>query len=247
MNILIWIGIALVVLALFIFPGIRKKLKVLVGGFLNVFVEDAAKTPEGANAVFSQAIEEVQTKYNQASDMLNKLSGELKHAQDRAESLAKEIQSAEASCERLVQAGQMRDAEIYASKRSELIAEMEQKKECIKRLQPMVAEATQIHDACGKRLRELQRKQKETVNKLKMNSQLKDMYDDLDSLRKDSATDKMLGAVLDGSKDLQMEVDGARVVYENKASTKLARAEQKAEELKNDEYLENLKKKYGGK
>ena len=44
------------VLALIIFPGVRGKLKVLVGGFLNIFVEDIAKTPEGAKAVFQQAI-----------------------------------------------------------------------------------------------------------------------------------------------------------------------------------------------
>jgi hypothetical protein len=31
------------VLALIIFPGVRGKLKVLVGGFLNIFVEDIAK------------------------------------------------------------------------------------------------------------------------------------------------------------------------------------------------------------
>ena len=30
------------VLALIIFPGVRGKLKVLVGGFLNIFVEDIA-------------------------------------------------------------------------------------------------------------------------------------------------------------------------------------------------------------
>lgn len=55
------------VLALIIFPGVRGKLKVLVGGFLNIFVEDIAKTPEGAKAVFQQAIEEVQERYNKAS------------------------------------------------------------------------------------------------------------------------------------------------------------------------------------
>ena len=74
-----------------------------------------------------------------------------------------------------------------------------------------------------------------------------DLLGDLDELKKDTATAKMLDAVMDGSKDLQKEVDGARVVHENRASTKIARAEQKAAQLKSDEYLESLKKKYGGK
>jgi len=239
--------IVVVLLALIIFPEFRKKLKVLVGGFLNVFVEDAAKTPEGANAVFNQAIEEMQDKYNRAANTLNKLSGELKHAEAAVDSITKEIKEVEATCERLVKAGQLNDAEVYASRRAELITELEQKKECIVRLKPMVADATQIYDTLGKKLRELKRNKKETVEKLKMNGQLKDLLGDLDELKKDTATAKMLDAVMDGSKDLQKEVDGARVVHENRASTKIARAEQKAAQLKSDEYLESLKKKYGGK
>lgn len=56
MGIVIGAVAVVFVLALIIFPGVRGKLKVLVGGFLNIFVEDIAKTPEGAKAVFQQAI-----------------------------------------------------------------------------------------------------------------------------------------------------------------------------------------------
>lgn len=246
MKIIIVVILAVVLLAFIIFPEFRNKLKVLVGGFLNVFVEDAAKTPEGANAVFNQAIEEMQDKYNRAANTLNKLSGELKHAEVAVENISKEIKDVEATCERLVKANQMKEAEVYAARRTELVTELEQKHECIARLKPMVADATQIHDAVGRKLRELKRSRKETVDKLKMNGQLKDLLGDLDELKKDTATSKMLDAVMDGSKDLQKEVDGARVVHENRTSTKIANAEQKADKLKNDEYLESLKKKYGG-
>lgn len=237
----------LIVLALIIFPEFRKKLGVLVSGLLNVFVEDAAKTPEGAAAVYTQAIDEVQDKYNKAANTLNKLSGELKHAEDAVAKITKEIHDVEATCERLVKSNQIADAEIYASRRAELLSDLEQKKECIARLKPMVADAKQIYEACGKKLRDLKRQKKETVEKMKMNVQLKDLLGDLDELKKDTATAKMLEAVKDGSSDLQKEVDGARVVHDNRASTKFARAEQKAAQLKSDEYLESLKKKYGGK
>lgn len=237
----------LILLALIVFPGFRKKLKVLISGALNVFVEDAAKTPEGAAAVFSQAIDEMQDKYNRAADTLNKLSGELKHAETDVVRITKEIRETEAACEQLVKAGKMHDAEIYASRRAELVSELDRKKECIARLKPMVAEATQIHDSYGKKLRDLKRTSKETVEKLKMNGQLKDLLGDLDELKRDSATSKMLDAVMNGSTDLQKEVDGARVVHENRTSTKIARAEQSAAKAQNDAYLEELKKKYGGK
>lgn len=48
MGVVIGVAAVVFVLALIVFPGVRGKLKVLVGGFLNIFVEDMAKTPEGA-------------------------------------------------------------------------------------------------------------------------------------------------------------------------------------------------------
>lgn len=246
MKFIITLIIVLVVLALIIFPEFRKKLGVLVGGFLNIFVEDAAKTPEGAEAIFSQAIEQVQDQYNKSADTLNRLSGELIHAKNAVNKLNHSIKDTEATCERLVKAGNMRDAEIYSSKRIELMNELKQKQDQITKLEPMVNEATQIHDACGKKLLELKRTKKETIEKMKMNAQMKDLLGDLDELKKDTATAKMLDVVMDSSNDLQKEVDGARVVHENKTSTKIAKAEQNAAQLRSDEYLESLKKKYNG-
>lgn len=247
MKLTLSVVLALIVLALIIFPDFRKKLKVLVSGFLNVFVEDAAKTPEGAEAVFNQAIDEVQKNYNKAASTFNKLSGELKGAENDITRLTKELHDVEASCERLVKSGQYSDAEVYSARRSEILTEIEQKKECVEKLKPMVADASQIYDACGKKLKDLKRTKKETIAKLQMNGQLKDLYGDLDELRKETTTSKMLDAIMDGSKELQKEVEGARVVHENRASTKIARAEQKAAQMRGDEYLESLKKKYGGK
>ena len=48
MGIVIGAVAVVFVLALIIFPGVRGKLKVLVGGFLNIFVEDIANTLDGA-------------------------------------------------------------------------------------------------------------------------------------------------------------------------------------------------------
>lgn len=244
MKIILGIVFAVIILALVLFPEVRKKLKVLVGGFLNLFVEDAAKTPEGAEAVFTQAIEELREKYNRADSTLNKLAGELKHAEDDALMLENKIKAVEGTCERLAKSGNMKEAGVYAEQRSELLTELDQKRECIERLKPMVDDATQIHDALGKKLRETQRKKKEIINGMRMNDQLKDILGDLDELKKDTATKKLLDSVMEGSSDLKKEVDGARIVHENRTSTKVERAEQKAKQVANDEYLESLKKKY---
>lgn len=97
MGIVIGAVAVVFVLALIIFPGVRGKLKVLVGGFLNIFVEDIAKTPEGAKAVFQQAIEEVQERYNKAGDTLNRFVGEQSSVQKNLNKLYGELKDVESN------------------------------------------------------------------------------------------------------------------------------------------------------
>ena len=244
MKMVIWIVLGLFAVALILFPEFRQKLMVLGRGFTNMFVEDIAKTPEGAEAVFTEAINEAQEQYNKASTTYNKLHGRHQRLKDDVARLNIEINKAEEACEALAKRGEVDDARVYAKRRAELLSEKNMKMSAIERLTPMVADAKQIHDEYGKKLNELRRKKKETVNQMKMNVQMKDLLGDLDELRKDSATDKMLDAVMNGSNDLMEEVSGARAVHENKASTKIARAEQKAANVQTDEYLQNLLNKY---
>ena len=117
MGIVIGAVAVVFVLALIIFPGVRGKLKVLVGGFLNIFVEDIAKTPEGAKAVFQQAIEEVQERYNKAGDTLNRFVGEQSSVQKNLNKLYGELKDVESKCESLVRSGNMADAAIFSTRR----------------------------------------------------------------------------------------------------------------------------------
>lgn len=244
MKMIICIILGLFVAALIIFPEFRKKLMVLGRGFTSMFVEDIAKTPEGAEAVFTEAIREAQDQYNKASTTYNKLHGRHQRLEDDVARLNIEIKKAEDACEALAKRGEVSDARVYAERRAELMSEKKMKMSAIDKLAPMVVDAKQIHDEYGKKLNELKRKKKETVSQMKMNVQMKDLLGDLDELRKDSATDKMLDAVMNGSNDLMEEVSGARAVHDNKASTKIARAEQKAANVQTDEYLQNLLNKY---
>lgn len=235
-----------VVLALIIFPGVRKKIKVLVGGFLNIFVEDIAKTPEGAKAVFQQAIEEVQERYNKAGDTLNRFVGEQTSTQRVLNRLSDELKEVERKCEALVRSGNMGDAEVFASRREEILIEIEQKKGFLKELEPMVREAKTVYEAYDKKLRELKKQSRMTVEEMKLRGNMKDLLGDLDDLRRDSPTDKLLGSVRDGAETLRKEVDGAVVVHANRTSTKIAAAEKNASKSQSDAYLQSLAEKYHG-
>ena len=135
------------ILALIIFPGVRDKLKVLVGGFLNIFVEDMAKTPEGAKAVFQQAIEEVQERYNKAGDTLNRFVGEMSSVQKAITTLQADLKNVEGKCEALVKARNMQDAAVYSARREEILFEIQQKQSYLQELAPMVQEAKTVYEA----------------------------------------------------------------------------------------------------
>lgn len=235
------------ILALIIFPGVRDKLKVLVGGFLNIFVEDMAKTPEGAKAVFQQAIEEVQERYNKAGDTLNRFVGEMSSVQKAIASLQTELKNVEGKCEALVKARNMQDAAVYSARREEILFEIQQKQGYLNELTPMVQEAKTVYEAYDKKLRELKKQSRMTVEELKLRGNMKDLLGDLDELRRDSATDKLLGAVHEGAEDLRKEVDGAIVVHASRSSTKMSVAEKNAAKAQSDAYLESLAAKYGTK
>ena len=236
-----------VVLALIIFPGFRKKLKVLVGGFLNVFVEDVAKTPEGAKAVFQQAIEEMQDRYNKAGETLNRFVGEQSHVQKDILRLREELKSVESKCESLVRAGNMADAAVFSARREEIMFEINQKDGYLRELVPMVKEAQTVYEAYDKKLRELKKQSRMTVEEMKLRGNMKDLLGDLDELRRDSATDKLLGTIRDGAEDLRKEVDGAMVVHASRTSTKMSMAEKNAARAQSDAYLQSLAEKYGGR
>lgn len=68
--------------SLILFPSFRQQLKALAGGFLQVFVQDTAKTPDGARAIYAQKIDEMTEKYTDACNTLRDLTGKLKTIQD---------------------------------------------------------------------------------------------------------------------------------------------------------------------
>ncbi|MCM1214158.1 MAG: hypothetical protein NC548_06510 [Lachnospiraceae bacterium] len=236
--------VILLVAALVLFPSFRNGLKVLVGGALGIFVQDLAKTPDGARAVYQQKIDEAQEEYNKVSRVLNRFAGELEgKLRDKAR-LCKDIQDAERKCEDCIRTGNDRQAAIFSQQRAQLLADLDSVEAYIQQLQPMVAEAKGAHEMYAKKLEQLKVEAKKTVNEMQLNQSMQSLLADLDELRADSATDKLLSAVREGADDLRKETRGGMVVHQNRLSTQVAQAEATAARVQSDAYLESLKAKY---
>lgn len=240
------LGIIVIVLAgVFIFGG--SKLRVLLKGFVGLFVEDLAKTPEGASAVYNQAIEKSQNDYNTAHNTLQKVAGQLDSSKKSIETTKIKLQKTEEKCEAFVKDGQFDKAELFAQQRNDLLEELELHERAVKELEPIFEEAKRISNYLEQKLTKLKKDKVRVINDLKLNKQLKNMYDDMDELKNTTNVDKLLDSVKEGMKDSREKATGAKIVHENKLSTKVSKADEDAKQLVNNDYIEELKRKYKNK
>lgn len=219
---------------------------VLIKGFIGLFVKNVAQTPEGAEAIYQEAIEQTQDRYNEASDAVNRISGQLDTAKRNLAGAQARLKECEQKCQQFVVAGKDEQAAIYAEERELILEEVDHFKITMGELEPLRREAEQILQFQEKELKRLKLEQKTVVDNLRRNIQVKEMYDTMDSLKRGSNLDKMMGYVKDGAQEKREMAVGARVVHESKVSTKIQKADAEARQMGGNSYLESLKSKYRG-
>jgi phage shock protein A len=239
-NIIIIVAIVLVVLIFALFPEARSLFK----GFTRLFIKDMATTPEGAEAIYGEKIEQAQDAYNKADNAYKVAAGKLSNAQKDMKNLKARIEKVEAECESLVKANKIDLARLKAEEREEVAADIRRYSELIKAYEDAANTAKEAQEMCEKNLRKLKRESKEVVENMKVKKQLQEVYDDMDELKNVTATDKLLDSVRDKNRDLDAIVEGSKVVHNNKMSTKLAKAEAEAKKTSSNDYLDGLMKKY---
>ena len=240
MHLIIEIAVFIFVLLLILFPEFRALLK----GFARVFIKDMATTPEGAEAIYGEKIDEAQDAYSKADNAYRIAAGKLSNAKKDMETLKTRLTKVEAECETFVKNGKIDMAQLKSEEREEIISDIERLSQLIKAFEVATAQAKEAQEMCEKRLRKLKRESKEVVENMIVKNQLKEVYDDMDELKNVTATDKLLDSVREKNKDLDAVVEGSKVIHESRLSTRLQKAEAEAKKLQTNDYLESLKKKY---
>lgn len=243
-NVIIGAFVFLLILSFFMFSKQWKGLLIIFGGLFSSLVQDTAKTPEGARAIFNKGIEEAQTSYNKAKDILKNRAGELNILNDDLKNIQYEISEIEKKCEKLVKSGHIDEANALAEDREEKMIDLQMIKEKIRRVEPVVAEAEKTCKLRQEQLKTLKANSKNYIASIEMDKETEDMYDDLDELRKETTTDKLLEAVENEYIERRQKAIGAKVVYENRVETKRQKAIETANKLTSNSYIEELQKKY---
>lgn len=243
MDIFIYAGIFLVVVALIL----SGKLRVLISGFFGLFIQDVAKTPEGAAAVYNEAIAKATNDYAKANNMLQRVSGELKSAEDEKKSSENKLKLTQEKCERFAQNDEWEKVKLFSAEVSDLTESIADLEETIKNLKAACEESKMINTAYENKLTKLKSEKNKTIDGLRRNNQLKAVYDDMNELKSSTDIDKLLGSVKEGLEESKKMATGAGVVHNNRTSTKIAKADEDDKSLKADEYVNELKAKYAKK
>ena len=239
-KLIVILVIAVIILIFILFPEART----LFSGITRLFIKDMATTPEGAEAIYGEKIDQAQDAYNKADNAYKVAAGKLSNAQKDMKNLKTKLEKVESECESLVKANKIELAQLKADEREEIMADIKRYSELVKAYEDAANTAKEAQEMCEKNLRKLKRESKEVVENMKVKKQLQEVYDDMDELKNVTATDKLLDSVRDKNKDLDAIVEGSKVVHNNKMSTKLAKAEVEAKKNSSNDYLDSLKKKY---
>lgn len=239
-KLIVILVVAVIILIFILFPEART----LFSGITKLFIKDMATTPEGAEAIYGEKIDQAQDAYNKADNAYKVAAGKLSNAKKDMKNLKAKLVKVESECESLVEANKIELAQLKADEREEIMADINRYSELVKAYEDAANTAKEAQEMCEKNLRKLKRESKEVVENMKVKKQLQEVYDDMDELKNVTATDKLLDSVRDKNKDLDAIVEGSKVVHNNKMSTKLAKAEAEAKKNSSNDYLDSLKKKY---
>ena len=114
------VAVVVIVLILILFPEARK----LLSGFTRLFIKDMATTPEGAEAIYEEKIDQAQESYNKADNAYKIAAGKLSNAQKDLDRKRKRLINVEAECESLVKTNQIELAQLKADEREEILSDI---------------------------------------------------------------------------------------------------------------------------
>ena len=220
------------------------KTRILIKGFLSMFVDDIAKTPEGVRAIYQEKIDEISKTYNIAHDNYKKLTGD-KEILER--SLNQDIKT-KAEYDEKIQflinvKNDYESAKLYATKGSELESRINNKMEELKKYDVLIEESKSSYELISKTLRDLKEEQQEQVRRMETSKQMEKVYDSINNVNLNTNTDKLLQSARKTVETSESKALGSKVLHEENIDTKIERLDKELSSLSSDDYIAKLMNK----
>ena len=236
-TILCIVGVCVVIMLLV--PRGRALLK----GFLGLFIEDIAKTPDGIRAIYQEKINELSKSYNIAHDNYKKLVGDKEVLERSLEENIRDKKDYDAKILYLINVKHDEEsAKLYATKASELATKINNKKEELKKYEILIKEAKDTYDLLNKTLNDLKTEQEEQIRRLETSKQMEKVYDSIEKTNLNTSNDKLLQSARKAVNESESKALGAKTIHENNIDTRLEKLDNELNTLSTDEYISSLLK-----
>lgn len=242
-KLLIILAVVAFGLILLFFPESR----VLVTGLLGFFFENIASTPDGAASIYNQKIKDATESYNDALNTHRQAKGQLMSAHDELVSLQEELKQVEKKCENLASRGDKESLMVMAQKRQSIAERIRDLQQAYDKYVELEKNTKEIFDLAQANLEDLKNEKNNTVKRMKDNENIKNLYDQVDRIKGNSASDRLLDSIRDKDKELNEIAMGAQAIHKEKLSTKLQIAEKHSDNLETMDYVNSLLNKYDKK
>ena len=234
------VTVGVIALVMVLFPEARA----LGRGFVKLFIKDMASTPEGAEAIYTEKISELQKTYNEASDSYRMVAGEYEHSKKDLQELQNRLTLVERQCEALMRNGNEEHAIVKAQERQEIIEDISRVSSMMDKYEAAMKEAKVISETCERQLIDMKKEMKDTIQEMKDNKRISEVYQKMDKLRADSGTDRMISAIHEKNEELSKMASGSKAVYQNSTAAKVQAVEKDVRRMESDAYLASLRAKY---
>lgn len=239
--------VVVVVLVIIFALLISGKLRALGKAFFNLFVEDLAATPEGADALYRQKEEETEEKFRNADNVYKKIAGQRVRCKNELDSLKEQLKRIEQQCERLAKANDEEGLDIKVQERQDILDDIANHQSSLQKLDAAHLAAKEAREACEEALNAVRKEHKQVVTQMRQDKDMSDIYKDLEGIGADTDTTKLLKRVREKSNDLNDIANGAREAYETRTSTKARKVDQRINKSAGDDYKQKLMEQYGKK
>ena len=196
-----------------------------------------ASTPEGAEDIFSAAIQEKQKKFEQINNLYSEAEGRLDALKSDKYSVNEKLNKAQNNMNRCLDDGNDEDAKYYAAQKVSLEEQLEIIKTSIEETKVDVAQKKELKTKVFEELQALKNEKDVTIQQLKS-----DQARFLEGIS-NSETDRMIEKVREGAKKKKEMANGARISYENSAEAAEYRMQQRERESEIDRVLAEAKAK----
>lgn len=229
-----------------IVTGKWKSISVLFNGIMEVFIQDLAKTPDGANAVYTDLINKQTENLSNIKNIYSEIVGEseilareTKEMENRSMKIEAQLKSSAARSDFNSESPELI---LLAEEKFSLDDNIESNKKAILQINTEIIRIKDTMQTSEANIIKLKNERTTLINELKRNGRIAKVYSAVSNISVDNSSNNLITSVKEGVRESSAKSIGSRIVHDNSIEVKLEKAHKQAVSTAASDYLKSLKK-----